>query len=263
VNNRLPITAIVASHNEAVLLRRCLPTIRFCDELIVVDLCSTDDTAGVAESNGAQVIRHSVERTVERVRNSVLPRARHDWVLTTDPDEELPAALQSALIELFPSIPLDVAIVSVPIRYYFRRRPLVGTTWGGERYRRLLVRRSAVDLTSTIYSGMLMRDGYRELELEYSPVTAIVHNWSPGYRALLSKHRRYLSATATDRHRAGEVTGWRELLSTPGRSFFESFFVQRGYRDGLTGFALSLFWAGFRTAGEAALLRRLRQARRP
>jgi hypothetical protein len=41
----------------------------------------------------------------------------------------------------------------------------------------------------------------------------------------------------------------------PWRSFRESYVAKRGYRDGLTGLALSLLWAVFRTTGELALLR--------
>jgi hypothetical protein len=45
----------------------------------------------------------------------------------------------------------------------------------------------------------------------------------------------------------------------PWRAFRESFLAKRGYRDGLTGLGLSLFWAVFRTRGELALLRKLRE----
>lgn len=258
MSERLPITAVVVSRNEAAFLERCLPTLQFCEEVLVIDLESVDETVSVATAHGAEVIRHPVEQTVERVRNAVLDRARHDWVLTTDPDEELPLALQEQLVDLFPSIPDDIAIVAAPIKYYFGGHALKGTTWGGVRHRRLLVRRSGVELSSTIYSGTLMRDGYGSMEVPFSSETAIVHRWSPGYRSLLEKHRRYLRAATDDRFRVGEVTGWRRVLSTPSQSFVDSFFRQHGYRDGLTGLGLSLFWAGFRTADEVALLRRLR-----
>jgi hypothetical protein len=97
--------------------------------------------------------------------------------------------------------------------------------------------------------------------LPFSDETAIVHHWASGWRDLLAKHRRYLAQEGGDRAAAGHVTGVRELARTPWRSFRESFFTKDGYRDGLTGLGLSLFWAWFRTAGELQLLRRLRAAR--
>ncbi len=44
-------TAMVSSHNEARLLEACLATRAFCDELIVIDIASDDDTSAVAEAN--------------------------------------------------------------------------------------------------------------------------------------------------------------------------------------------------------------------
>jgi hypothetical protein len=129
--------------------------------------------------------------------------------------------------------------------------------WGGPNRRRMLVRRSAVELTPTIWGGMQLQDGYRLLTLPFTEETAIAHYWSSGWRDLIEKHRRYLLQECADRADAGHATGWRKVVRTPLASFRESFFTKRGYRDGLTGFGLSLFWAAFRTASEIQLLRKL------
>lgn len=255
---KLPLTALVSSHNEARLLERCLPGIAFCDEIVVIDVDSTDDTAAVAEAHGARVVRHRYVQIAECARVTVAPQARHDWTLVVDPDEEVPPALAAAVAELLPTLEEDVAAVDAPRQYYFAGRPLRGTVWGGPNKRRLLVRRSAVELTPTIWGGMRILPGRRVLELPFTPETAIVHRWATGYRELLRRHRRYLRLEAGDRAAAGEITGWRNVLQTPWRSFRTSFVSKRGYRDGATGLGLSLFWAAFRTAGELALLRELR-----
>jgi glycosyltransferase involved in cell wall biosynthesis len=256
---RLPVTALVSSHNEAHLLGRCLDAIGFCDEVIVIDIDSSDDTAAVAETRGATVVRHGYVPIAESARVTVAPRARHDWLFVVDPDEEVPPLLAAAVAELLPAIPDDVAAVDVPRQYYFAGRPLRGTIWGGPNKRRLLVRRSAVELTPTIWGGMRVRPGYRVLELPFSSETAILHRWASGYRELFRRHLRYLALEPVERAAAGEVTGYREIARLPWRSFSESFVRKNGYRDGLTGLALSLFWAGFRTAGEIGLLWRLRR----
>lgn len=261
MTKRLPITAIVVSRNEGGLLERCLPTIRFCDEILVVDLESTDRTVAVAAAHGAVVIHRPVESTVERVRLGVFDCAAHDWVLTTDPDEELPAPLARVVALTLPSLAGDVAVVYAPIRYHFRDRPLSGTTWGGERHRRLLVRRSGVELTGKIYSGVSLRPGAQIIELPFTEETAIVHHWATGWRDLIAKHRRYLAQEPADRAAAGHVTGLGELARTPWRSFHESFISKQGYRDGFTGLGLSIFYAGFRTTGEFLFLRHLRRTR--
>ncbi len=255
----LPLSALVTSRNEARLLGRCLDAIAFCDELIVIDVESTDDTAAVAELHGAQVIRHPYVPIAEAARVTVAPQARHDWLLVVDPDEEVPGALADELARLLPAVADDVAAVDAPRQYYFAGRPLRGTVWGGPNKRRLLVRRSAVTLTPAIWGGMTIRPGYRVLELPFSAETAIVHRWAETFRELAERHRRYLELEPADRAAAGEITGYRAVLAMPWRSFHQSFVADKGYLDGLTGLRLSLFWAVFRTRGELALPRRLRR----
>jgi glycosyltransferase involved in cell wall biosynthesis len=260
---QIPVTALVTSHDEAALLPRCLDAIRFCDELIVIDVASKDDTRAVAEAHGGRVVPHEPVPIAEWARVTVAPRARHDWLLVVDPDEVVPEALACELARLLPEIPDDVAAVDAPRQYYFDGRPLRGTVWGGPNKRRLLVRRSAVELTPTIWGGMRIKPGFRLLELPFSPETAIVHAWASGFRDLARRHRRYLRLEVDDRLAAGEITGYRAVALTPWRSFRQSFVSKRGYLDGVTGLGLSVFWAAFRTSAELALLRGLHTRRLP
>jgi glycosyltransferase involved in cell wall biosynthesis len=253
-----PLSALVTSFNEGRLLRRCLPAIAFCDEVIVIDVGSTDDTAAIAREQGARVVAHPWVPIGEAARVTVAPQARHGLLLVVDPDEEVPPALARLVEELVPKLPADVAAVDAPRQYYFRGRRLRGTVWGGPKKRRLLVRRDAVELTPTIWGGMRIGGGYRILELPFTTETAIAHRWASSYRELVCRHRRYLRLEPVDRLNAGERTGLRKVVRTPPAALYESLVVRRGYEDGVTGVLLSLFWAWFRTAGELALLRRQR-----
>jgi glycosyltransferase involved in cell wall biosynthesis len=257
--NLLPLTALVSSRNEADLLGGCLRSIDFCDELVVIDIESTDGTASVAEQHGARVVQHPFVPIAEWARVTVAPQARHDWLLVVDPDEEVPPALATEVAAVLPTLADDVAAVDAPRQYYFAGRRLQGTVWGGPNKRRLLVHRGRVELTATIWGGMRIHPGKRVLELPFTEETAIVHRWAGGYRELVERHRRYLKLEPVDRAAAGEITGWRAVLAMPWRSFHESYVAKHGYRDGATGLGLSVFYAVFRTAGELALVRRLRQ----
>jgi glycosyltransferase involved in cell wall biosynthesis len=259
VRRTLPLSAVVASRNEARELARCLRSLSFCDELIVIDLESEDETAAVAEAHGARVVPHELVPIAEYARIDVVPTARHDWLLFTDPDEEIAQGLAEELAQILPRLADDVAIVWAPIRFYFGERPLRGTIWGGENRRRLLVRRDRVDLTPTVFGGTRPRPGFGIVELPFTEETAIRHHWVSGYRDWVRKHRRYLTLEAADRACAGEVTGVRAVLERPWRSFYDCFVTRAGYHDGATGFCLSVLWAAYSTAAEVALLRRLRR----
>ena len=258
---KLPLTALVTSRNEGHLLGNCLDAIAFCEELIVIDLESADDTRSVAAARGARVVPHTLVPIAEAARVDVAPKARHDWLLVVDPDEQVPAALARLVAELLPQIDDEVAAVDAPRQYYFRGKPLRGTVWGGPNRRRLLVRRSAVELLPTVWGGMKIRTGFHVLVLPFTGEVAIRHDWAVSYRELVERHRRYLSLEPADRADAGEVTGLKHVAGMPFRAFWQSFVSRRGYRDGLRGLALSLLWAVFRARGELALLRAIR--RRP
>ncbi len=208
-------TAIVGSHDEARLLERCLPSVAFCDEVIVIDIDSRDDTADVARANGARVIAHGWVPIAERARLELVGEARHDWLLFLDPDEVLPATLAAQLAGAVPTLPADVAVVDCPWQFYFRDKPLHGTFWGGVNRKRTLARRGAAELRPTVHSGTRPLPGFRSEVVEYSGDNAIAHYWARGYRDLIEKHWRYLKLEGPDRATQGMVTGYKDIARTP------------------------------------------------
>lgn len=229
---------------------------------MVIDIDSVDDTAQVAAELGARVFRHPWVPIAEHARLDLLGEARHDWLLFLDPDEVLPEQLAEEIARVLPSLGPDIAVVDCPWRFYFRGRPLRGTIWGGVTRKRTLARRGAAELRPTVHSGTRLGAGNRAHVIGYSGDNAIAHYWAPGYRALIAKHRRYLTLEGRDRLRNGMVTGYRDIAGTPWPSFYESFVRRQGYRDGPTGLALSLLWSAYATGAKIALLLEMRRARR-
>jgi glycosyltransferase involved in cell wall biosynthesis len=253
-------TTMIVSHNEAHLIGDRLRELAFCDELLVVDVASTDDTAAVAESNGARVIAHPPARIAELVHPGVIDEARNDLVILPDPDEEIPPALAEQLAALPETLDPDVGIVIVPRIYYFRGKPLRGTIWGGTSGKRLVARRSGTLFIPAVHRGVQLRPGFRVQHLEYDGENAIHHLWASGYRQFLKKHIHFVRIEGPARALTGEITGYRALARTPFRAFRECFVGQKGYRDGVRGFLLSVFYALYATGSDLALIRELRRS---
>lgn len=256
---RLPITAFVGSHNEARLLERCLPSLAFCDEVIVIDIASDDDTAAVARAHGARVLQHEWVPIAEHARLELVGEAANEWLLFIDPDEMLPPTLARQVGDLLPTLADDVSVINCPWQFRFRGRALRGTMWGGVTAKKFFVRLEGVELHPTVHGGTTIRSGYRAVSIEYDGTNAVAHHWADSYRSLIEKHRRYLTLEGPDRRRHGLITGYRDIVRTPWSSFVESFVARRGFRDGLTGFALSVLWAVYSTGAKIALLRELRR----
>lgn len=259
MNAKAPLTGLIVSHNEGHLIGDRLRELAFCDELIVIDVDSTDDTAVVAEANGARVIRHPFARIAELVHPDVVHHARHDVLVIPDPDEEIPPALAEQLGQLRGSLADGVAVLVAPRIFYFRERALLGTVWGGVGGKPLVVQRSRVEFIPAVHHGMRALPGYRFEGMPKTGDNAIKHYWVSGYREFIRKHVRYVQIEGPARALTGEITGFRALVRTPGRSFRQSFVTREGYRDGFQGFALSVLYSIYRTASDIQLIRELRR----
>src|SRR5438105_3697463 len=87
VTERPTISLITITRDEERLIGQCLKSAWFCDELIVVDSCSTDRTVQIAKSLGATVVEHEFTNYVKQ-KQMALDRATSDWVLLMDADEQ-------------------------------------------------------------------------------------------------------------------------------------------------------------------------------
>lgn len=84
-----PISGFVVAYNRASLLGTCLRSLRFVDQLIVIDTSSTDDTSKIARRYADRVITVPWSPTVEETRSFALEQCRHDWIVFLDDDEML------------------------------------------------------------------------------------------------------------------------------------------------------------------------------
>jgi glycosyltransferase involved in cell wall biosynthesis len=90
------LTAIIITKNEAANIGACLDSVAFCDERIVVDCGSDDDTTTIAQSKGAHVTAHAWQG-FGRQKNFALSLAKGDWVLSIDADERVTPELAAAI----------------------------------------------------------------------------------------------------------------------------------------------------------------------
>jgi glycosyltransferase involved in cell wall biosynthesis len=99
---RPPVSGVVIARDEADRIGRCLESLAFCDEIVVVDSLSTDGTREVARRHTPRVIEQPFLGYV-RQKNFALDQAKHDWVVCLDADEglspELAAEIPRAIAE--------------------------------------------------------------------------------------------------------------------------------------------------------------------
>ena len=124
MSETVPVSVLVPVRNEGGQLARCLASVRWADEVIVVDSQSTDDTVRVAESAGARVVQFHYDGGWPKKKNWALEALplRHEWVFLLDADEVLPAPAEAEI--------RGAIAASAPMRgYWINRRFLFMGRW--------------------------------------------------------------------------------------------------------------------------------------
>lgn len=95
-NEKLPITVIIATKNEECNIRECLESIRWAQQVCLVDSQSTDDTIRIADEEGAEVHQFVYDGGWPKKRNWALEKIsiENDWILVLDADERVSEELQ-------------------------------------------------------------------------------------------------------------------------------------------------------------------------
>lgn len=88
------LSAIVLSKNEEKNITRCLTSLQWCDEIIVIDDNSSDKTKEIAEKLNAKVYEHPLQNDFSQQRQYGIDKANGDWILFVDADEEVSVSLQ-------------------------------------------------------------------------------------------------------------------------------------------------------------------------
>lgn len=114
----LPLSLAVITHNEATSIARCLDSVPFAADKLVLDSGSDDATVAIAIAHGARVVHHAWPGFGAQ-RNFASTQCRHDWILVLDADEYLSPELATELAERLPALMASTAPAA-----YLRRRTL-------------------------------------------------------------------------------------------------------------------------------------------
>ena len=111
MSNKVPISVVIPVRNEAANLPRCLRSIQWADEIIIVDSQSTDDSGSVARSYGAKVAQFEFNGTWPKKKNWALENLpfQHPWVFILDADEELTPDAREEIAGLVAKSDSDIA----------------------------------------------------------------------------------------------------------------------------------------------------------
>ena len=262
------ITVCIVCRNEADKLVPCLESIRWADEILLMDLSSEDDSASIAQRYGARILRRDPFPIVEPLRNEIAASATNDWILALDPDERVTPGLAQALKELAQRDDLD-AVVIPRMNYdlgYPPSHPIQRYEPQLRMYRRTRVQWP--DIPNTLPA---VPDD-RKFLLPQSDDMVIIHDRSRNVAEILERVIRYAPAQAQSMLDQGQRFSANAMFRALAAQIDKEFFRGEAWNDGVPGvlratilvaykfYVWTAFWqlsGAQRTAEDDRLVRRL------
>jgi glycosyltransferase involved in cell wall biosynthesis len=242
------ISVAIITKNEEANLARTLASVRFADEIVVLDSASTDRTVEIARAFNAKVYDEAWKGFAGS-KNSAIAKCTGTWILSLDADEELSPQLQQQIRTLLPSNPPTDA-------YYLRRRNLFLGKWikHGGFYpdpKLRLFRRTAANFTAPpqfenrpVHETIAF-DG-KAATLDYD----LIHHAYPTLETYIEHMDRYSTLGCELLIGAGKVSRSlpafiANVFVVPQLTFAWNYIFRLGFLDGREGLLLHLYHATY------------------
>jgi len=238
--NMIRISAVINTRNEERNLRYCLETVKWCDEIIVVDMASTDQTVEIAREYTNKIFSHPLVPAFDIAKKFAVEKATGEWIFLIDADEMAPKKLGMTLKAIAEKNEAD--IVEIPFRHYIMGTCVRYSGWGYTPLPRFF-RRVKIIFTETIHNYMHKAADARVLRLEPRDENCIVHFNYTDSAHFIKKLNKYTNVEAQHLFDKGVKFSYYRFFGRSLKEFYNRFFRLRGYKDGMRGFFLCLMMA--------------------
>ncbi len=236
------ISVIVNTCNEEKYLERCLESLKWADEIVIIDMHSTDRSVEIAKKYTDKIFFHEKTISVLYARDFSLTKAQGDWILIMDPDEVIPAALADKLKEIANTNPEYVAVALPAAMVCFGKRlKYVFPVQSKVRF----FKKGFVSFPHKVHAHPVVKGDTYFLPEDDRYI--FMHYVADNASRLVEKMNRYTTDEAKHMYKDDGIrfSLWN-LLKKPIAEFYYRFFKGKGYKDGRVGFLFSVYMSIYR-----------------
>jgi glycosyltransferase involved in cell wall biosynthesis len=226
------VTAILITLNESANIAAALESVRWADEIVVVDAESSDDTVAIARRHTDRVIVRPWPGYIAQ-KNFAAAQASHDWIFSLDADERVTPELAAEIKALVSVTPSCSGYRGPRVSCYLGRW-IRSTDWYPDRQIRLYDRRRAAWTGRYVHESVRVDGAVGELHasLEHYPYRDVSHH--------LQTIDRYSTLAARQMFEDGRRTGPLRIALHANAAFLRNYLLRGGFRDGAPGLIVSL-----------------------
>jgi len=224
------LTVIIPSFNEEKKIETCLQSVRWADEILIVDSYSTDRTVDIAEKYTDRILRHEYINSANQ-KNWAIPQATYEWILLVDCDEKVTTELRNEIRQLLRQQPDKDGY------WIYRNNYLIGkqvkySGWGKDSVLRLFRRDLARYDKKRVHAEITLKNtGVLNGRLEHHSISSMT--------AWVAKINRYSSWKAADKFEKQPRAPVLQVLFRPPIRFIKDFIFRLGILDGWRGFLIA------------------------
>ncbi len=228
----MSISALIIAKNEALMIENCIKSVAWCDEVLVIDDGSTDETRDIAESLGATVISFKHD-SFSRLREEALKRAKSAWIFYIDADERVTPTLAKEIKVLMETSDASVLRVQRDNSYFGKKFTAGG--WQDDWTKRVFLKSALVGWFGDVHESPKYTGPVVDLQ------TKLIHFTHRDVVSGLLKSAAWTPIEAKALYKSGvaDVTLFT-LLRKGFMEFFRRAFLKKGYADGMEGMVEAL-----------------------
>ena len=227
----MTLSIIIITHNEAANIKNCLESVKFADEIIVVDSGSTDNTVAICQQY-TQNIFQTDWPGFGRQKNRALQYVSGDWILSLDADEQLSPELKTEIQKAIYS--REFQAYAIPRQSKYCGKTIQYGAWRNDKVIRLFQRGKAIFSDDDVHERLIVDGKIGTL------IGKILHDSFQDLEEVLSKVNHYSSAGAKQRAQRGKKSNISKAILHGMWTFIRDYFIKRGFLDGREGFMLAV-----------------------
>jgi len=227
----MKITATIITLNEERNIARSIESLRCCDEIVVVDSGSIDRTVELASNLGARVVESPWHGYAPQ-KNYAADQAENDWILSLDADEALSESLEGEIWALKKKGP-NCDAYTVPRLAQYMGRWILHSGWYPDRKVRLYHRAKAKWMGDFVHESVEVNGRVGHLEAN------LLHYTCDSLSEHLKTMDRYTTLAAEELVFRKQKIYTRNMILDPAWTFIKTYFLQRGFEDGLEGLTIA------------------------